>query len=821
MALTFRYRYVDFGTRFSGDPRLRGDSTTDAPGTLFANELVTDVGGTCWGTNEPLAIIDHHFSGEGQFPSASAAVLHKAKLIRDRFGNPPTDVLWLVSHKDPDFDAFCSIYLARWIIESSDGVVDWKDFGLHPDGWLDLPQRTKIDWFNPNPAAAPAELRWPLLLAGYASALDSRRPIACPRRHQLNSVLLAALQRGRDYLSETSGATEFFDEARRLLQSGSRNPLFDSVLDGSAKFAPELALLDHESEAFERDMRRARKAIVYLPEAEAPSPRFFKHPKEVAPLEVPAPDVSADDLLLADTFRIPTAGIYLRDPECRLFREWAQLDVETAPLGTGFEFTAIADSNGRPGGVVNRTDYVFAVDGERANGRHLFTLWSRLETKEVEAGRARREALVEAAPAARMSDQHSSTLGALLADPWFGGQNTSGTLVRTPARGTLIGPPGARSDLRDDPIVEEVRTELEGPVYSAESLVAGPQVTVLDLSASRSHQDLAPRQFDLNDPLKIPPPPESCFRFATVQLRADVPIVSQSMLDRQIAETLWQVLYPEMPGATPADFEEHHLAVTASAVGVWGDRGIAVAQKHPHGPDKGLLGASQASSLLDDFAGLVSLLRDVDRLRADVAASVAAAPSANTADKSAQKHADRALAATVAHADALVVRAAEVKHTLSLPGHDLLRHFAQVIGVDQIFASLYDLSQTASENLRRQQLAEQAKLLEERDAVIATARSRLKWLEVFSLGVLAIVIADVIAWQLDLASPMRHALLLLAGPLVIGLAASILKPWKRKPEAVASAGGTATVVLAIMVVACVAGWLAGLFMIWTFMIWRR
>jgi hypothetical protein len=413
-----------------------------------------------------------------------------------------------------------------------------------------------------------------------------------------------------------------------------------------------------------------------------------------------------------------------------------------------------------------------------------------------------------------MSDQHSPTLGALLADPWFGGQNTSGTLVRTPARGTLIGPSGGRSDLRDDPVVEEVRTELEGPVYSAESLVAGPQVAVLDLSASRSHEDLAPRQFDLNDPLKIPPPPESCFRFATVQLRADVPIPSQSILDRQIAETLWQVLYPEMPGATPADFEGDHLVVTPSAVGVWGDRGIAVAQKHLHGPDKALLGAGQTSSLLDDFAGLVSLLRDVDRLRADVSASVTAASTANAVHKSAKPRVDSALAAMVARADALVVRAAEVKHTLSLPGHDLLRQFGAVIGVDQILATSRDLSQTASESLRRQQLAEQTQRMEANAAMIAQVRSKLKWLEVFSLGVLAIVIADMIAWQFNLASPMRHALLVLAGPLVIGLAASILKPWKRKPEPVPNPTRVSTAILVIVAVACLLAWFAGLFMGW-------
>ena len=815
MAFTFRYRYVDFGTVFTGDSRLRGEDKTESPGTLCANELVTDVGGTCWGTNEPLAVIDHHFAGEGQFPSASAAVLHKARLIRGKFGKPPSNLLWLVSHKEPDFDAFCSMYLARWIIESNDAVVDWEGCGLHPDGWLDLSPRAKVDWFHPDLTRVSAEVRWPLLLASYASALDSRRPIACPRQRQLNSVLLAALRRGRDYLNETGGATEFFDEIRRWLQDGKLNPLFDSVLEGSAEFAPELAMLDHEVQAYDRDVLRARKAIVYLPEAEAPSPRFFKSPKEVAPLQERATSQNAntEDLLLADTFRIPTAGIYLRDPECGLFQQWARLDLEHAPRNAGFEFTAIAGSCGRPAGLVNRTDYAFSVDPERANGRHLFTVWSRLETKEVEALRMRREASVaEVVPPARVSDQHSATLGALLADPWVGGQNSFGTLVETPARGTLIGPPGARSDLRDDPIAEEVRTELEGLVYSAESLGTGPQVTVLDKSASRHHEDLAPRQFDLNAPLRIPSPPEGYFRLATVRLRADVPVATLEILDRQIGETLWQVLYPEMPGATPVDFAERHLRVTTGAVGVWGDRGIALDEKHPQDSDKAIPEAGLTSSLRDEFTGLVSLLRDVDRLRADISASGAAIPSAS-AHKSTKKEADHALEKTSADAEKLVARAAEVQQALTFPGRDLLRHFAKVIGVDPLLATLRDLSQTAAENLRRQQLTEQASRMEASARSAAKIRTRLQWLEVFSLGALAIVMAGVIVSQLNPASAMRHALLLFAGPIVIGLAASILRPWKRKPEAAATASGASTI-LVIVVIACVAGWLAGLLWAW-------
>ncbi len=118
MAFTFRYRYVDFSTVFTGDPQLRGaESGADAPGTLFANEIALDVGRTCWGPAEPLAIIDHHFAQDGQFPSTTAAVLHKSALIHQKFTNLGDGVVWLVTHKEPDFDAFSSIYLARWIVE--------------------------------------------------------------------------------------------------------------------------------------------------------------------------------------------------------------------------------------------------------------------------------------------------------------------------------------------------------------------------------------------------------------------------------------------------------------------------------------------------------------------------------------------------------------------------------------------------------------------------------------------------------------------------------------------------------------------------------
>jgi len=821
MAPTFRYRYVDFGTVFTGDPRLRdaGDAA-QSPGTLFANELATDVGGTCWGSNGPLAIIDHHFPGDGQFPSASAAVLHKAQVIRDRFARQESDVLWLVTHKSPDFDAFCSMYLARWIIESPNAVTDWQAYGLHPDGWLDLSDRNakRIDWFNPDLSRVPPEHRWPLLLASFASALDSRRRISCPRQRALHSILWAALKRGRDYLNETSGAMEFFDEVRASLVQNNLNPIFDSVLEGGAVFAPELAMLDRESQAYERDLRRARKSIVYLPQSEAPSPKFFKSPKQVALLQEldRSAEVNAEHLLLADTFRIPTSGIYLRDPECLLFQEWARLDVENSQLGAGFEFTAIAASDGRPTGSRNLTDYVFSIDPERASGRHLYTVWSRLQTKEVEAlrGQEQRSDTPVAFYIAPGGDQRAA-MGTLLAHPWVGGPNSSGTVVRTPNHGTVIGPPGARSDLRDDAIGEEVRTELENPIYSAESLVAGPPVTVVDFSASRNYPNDPSRKFDLNAPLQIPPPQESYFRFASIRLRGDVPIISGDdsgrSLAEQVGETLWQVLYPEQPGSKPPDFTERHLVVASDCVGVWGDRGIAVAEKCFFGAGADSSANRQTLALRDDFAAIVSLARDIDQLTADGEFLGRASGTSKLADQPSAENDDAgALQAIGTRGEELTRHAAQVQHTLTLPDRDLLRRFSEATGFAQFLATLRDLNHNVAERLRHRQLAEQAKLREERDAVIAKLRSSLEWLEVFIVGFLAIEIIEAIARHANLGNTLEDILLLLGGPVAAGLTAWMVKPWKRKPDAPGeSTQGPAWILIAV-IAACVAAWLAGL-----------
>ena len=222
--MEFRYRYVDFGTvfRLREGERSESGSEHDASG-LFENELALDVGGICWGSNdEPLSVIDHHLQTSDRFPSASAAVLRLAPKVQAKFPAGRSPLIWLVTHKQPDFDAFCSMYLARTLIETSD--AGWR---LSDDS---------IDWFAPSSEKIRPDTYWLLLLAAYASHLDSGRHLSCPKDRALHSVLYAALRRGRPYLTVTSGATQFFDEVSLAIRENGLNPLFDSVLEYSACF---------------------------------------------------------------------------------------------------------------------------------------------------------------------------------------------------------------------------------------------------------------------------------------------------------------------------------------------------------------------------------------------------------------------------------------------------------------------------------------------------------------------------------------------------------------------------------------------------------
>ncbi len=809
MALTFRYRFVDFGTRFSPADGTRdaGQGSQD-PGTLFSNELVADVGGVCFGTDQPLAVIDHHFSREAQFPSASAAVLHKAKLIRGRFAGHD-GLFWLVTHKQPDFDAFCSMYLARWILEGANAIVDWQDYGLAADSWSDVGNVRKVRWFDLDLHDIPSERRWPLLLASYAAIVDNSRRFPCSRNRALHSILYAALKRGRDYLNETSGARQFFDEIQLAIRDKQRNPVYDSVLEDSVEFAPELAMLDRELESYQRDLQRARKSIVYLQRCNEPFEDCLEK-LERLPLFKEADEslTIAPEQLLSQHPRVATDGIYLRDPECLLFKEWARLDQDNSSLGKGFEFTAVAYSAGRPEGSINQTDYFFAIDPERADGRHLYAMWALLQSREVAALLDLERGRANVQPAdlepRHGFEQRAGKLRRFFADPWFDGQNYLCTIVATPNRGTLISTPGTEPGLQDDLVVELVRSELEHSIYKSGSDGETPKITVLDCSPLDAEADVPARNLSIARLRDIAPPKGRRFRFARIQLCGDVPITpvgARGGLSLQIGETMWQVLYPDLNGAAPPDFAQRHLVVAPRYIGVWGDRGIAIAYK----PQLHAAATDEDDGGEQDFRDVITVARKIDALISDGAAP--GEPQIRFADEPGSQ-ADLArlnrAEDLAARGEKLARDAARIKHNLSLPESDLLRRFYEATGIDDLLSTLRDLNQNSAEHIRREKMEEQARKLGESTETVAEVQSKLEWLEVFIIGVYAIEMINAYAERLKLEEGSHKWLIIGGVPLFLAMVVFILQPWKRKAEEAPGRIPRPAYILFFVAIACLA-----------------
>lgn len=741
--MTFRYRFVGFGTNFEFRHGIRHlEDASSNPSVLHENEIALDVGNVCWGCDgEPLCVIDHHFERPGQFPSASAAVLHNARLLEEKFRGCGDGPVWLVTHVQPDFDAFCSMYLTRCIVERKIAA----DFDLD-----------ETDWFHPELFRAFAPPRWAVLLASYASHVDSGRHIACPKQRALHSVLYAALHRGRAYVSVASGATEFFDEVREAIESKDLNPLFDSVLEGRELFRPELAMLDNEVEAYERDLRRARKSVVHLQRLDLPFQDFFTSIRNT-PLLREDLSLAPGHLLSPSEPRSQADGIYLNDPECILFKEWARSDLQNSSMGSGFTFTAVAYSGGRPEGTTNRTDYFFAIDPERAERRNLYSLWARLEAAEVQAlHKPEHTALKEKLEEAELHAQDTSKntfcrLGfegragayrAFFNDPWFDGSNYEATIVATPNRGTFIGRSGDRSDLLDDPVGAIVRRELEHSIYASED----PQINVVDLAASREHKDEESRDYPIGEG-SLPEPLERHFRFGKIKLNSGVDILGGRM-SAQIGETLWRALHPDAGEGTPTDFLTRHLLVNRDWVGVWSRRGIVIAFK-PAAEEK-------ARAIERRFRELASLARSVE-----VFIESRVGP----------------IHETVAEGEELTRAAARVSHELALPENRLLGRFFDALGLRELLGALRDLNLAAADKASREQAEQQTKELTRHTRTVADVQVKVEWLEIFIVGFYATELAKIIVDGLGRETG-QVWIPLTAGIVSMAAAMLALRPWK-------------------------------------------
>jgi hypothetical protein len=781
--MLWKYRYVNFGTDFRSVAGTR-HAIEDGPSTrLYENELVVDVGAACFGHNgETRWIIDHHFKRDHQFPCASAGVIHKAAHIRERYrpiaesGEP----IWLVSHRQPDFDAFCSMYLARHAIEAT-GSLDWRQQGIHPEAWIPaiLPQGDeipRIDWYRPDLRGISAEQRWKILLASFASHIDNCRKMAAPKARSLHSILYAAVERGRDYKNENNGATEFFDEVVKQMSEG-LNPLFDSVLENSSKFAPELAMLDREIDTYQRDIKRSRRVIVTVQR----HPRFDEEFKKVS--ATPLLDAQHNPQkkhLGIYTERRHVDGIYIRDPECLLFKEWAREDIPNSSYGRGFLFTAVAYSRGRPEAPVNTTDYVFSLDPEKADGTHLYNVWARLQAREIAALRSDPENAPP--PNANPRPEYQPRAGAepaLFADPWYDGQTYSGTIIGTPNRGTVIGSSGVLHDLSDDPIAAIVRNEIELSIFTSD-------VCVFD---APTRPGLSPQKFTnkLADALEQPQSPVNLhLRYVEVEVD-DNTVLLQGGVSQQVGRVLWRILNAE--DGVPTDFTENHLITSLQWVAIWSRHGVGVGFRGSAAGEIKALRTSfeQMAALSTEMYTFLDPQPDVD-------------PAQN-----------------VRLGDTLIRRHVQLKHDLATPGARVLRRFLESVRMDQALATLRDVNASSAEQLRQKLIDRQNEHLIEQNAhmleqskhqlksteTIAAVQTKVEWLEIFFVGIYATEMTRTITEFLGVRRNLAAVFTIAAAAIFTVAAAFVLQPWKhiekaQKPRAL------------VFVILMIALWLLGI-----------
>lgn len=641
--MKFHFRLVPFGTSFEASNATR-KSAEHPSHVLCRNEVAVDVGGECHGYRGcEKMVLDHHFHrADGwNFPAAAAAVLHHADLLRACFQGCPA--VWLVTHTTPDFDALGSVYLARKAIEGAFCDYPWEAMGVAAGEWKPVVGRDgkerRIDWFDPFLRFLPMERRWPFLLAACASRADNTRPFACGREHSLPAMLYAAQYRGRDLGGD---AAFFFDAAVARIREG-LNPLVDALFDRESAFAPELALLEKDLDRYHEDLRKARRCLVNIPYSKLPFDQWFEKPKG-EPLVLPdlslnpahlqaglassAGGAQADEpgeqaiSSAEDRPYRQVEGIFIRDPQSLLFKDWARADTLNTLHGSGFVFTCVARSNANADALTeNRSRYWIALDMERAEGLHLYPVWAELQYEEL-----RRRPLPESSQGTQSAERPQSPAGSLLAlaaettagnkparegftarslatdDPWFDGHNYRATIIDTPGKGTCLRE-GLRSDLANDEVAELVFRRLREPFYRPFASGHIASVLVEDFPTSREARPCFRRVNDtfwremldtsvnnaaadrleavaesnlhsLRDAVGLALS-DSCFRFAVIPLGPGADFNAPG-LPEQIARELWPLLEPQGVSTVPSDFLENHFHRTADLLVLWSRRGLVI-----------------------------------------------------------------------------------------------------------------------------------------------------------------------------------------------------------------------------------------------------
>ncbi len=309
---------------------------------------------------------------------------------------------------------------------------------------------------------------------------------------------------------------------------------------------------------------------------------------------------------------------------------------------------------------------------------------------------------------------------------------------------------------------------------------------------------------------------KSIFAFGSIRLRADVSISLERGLAMQIGDVLWQVLYPETPGALPDDFAGQHLVVTSDNVGVWSERGIVIAEKQRSTANVQPLSTSAQPEidLREDFAAIVSLGREVRNHLAGMKTILLLSIRQNVGWGCRSISCGKNLIATsqrVARAKNCFRRAGEVEQMLRLRDRELLRRFYQASGADQLVASLGESHAAAVEQLQREKLATEKKRTDEATRSLSLSR----WLIAFLTGLLAVGIVTFAAENFGLDVGARRWLALLGGPAVAAITALLLKPWKLTGSASKTGFIRSTWWLVAGILAFTLAWLAALSNFWS------
>jgi hypothetical protein len=626
--MTFAYRSVGYGTRFekSEDWRLKdwgpnrnapkdqqeSDERTLDERTLCFNEIAVDVGSTCLGYKGYfLRVFDHHFQREdlknGNFGSAALTVLSQARAVADWakvvvencHPSEPVATVWLVSHVQPDFDAYCSCYVASRLIQDPELAVAFGKCGVSEKDLLSVFQNSdglaKLSEF---PAA-----RALFLLAVCAARVDQCIPDQCPRDSSLRYLFLAALQRGR-FRSDRPDGSDFFADVEAEIFAGRYHPLLDelpaALMD---KYAPERALIRNQEVVYQDDMQCAK--ILSVPICGSSQHYrdwsgqisgagmdtgtgiplwwdkslhpFFEAIRDGYPER--AENVRHQDLARNILDRHEDVdGLLIDKPKCLFFKDWVRLDKAQSPRGFGFKFTGIVHAQ-------PVAQFFFALDPEFARSRklHLYDLWVRLQQRE---GTAREipdgEKTKRLDVLARGSDGRSGLL-----DPWFDGYDA--TILVSPNK-----PSEAVKqyvpEIDSDPTMKLVAAWASNGFYRPKSMASiqwcppdsgdsGLQEGSIELSLEAFREEAWTQVGNFNGRAT------KGFTLANLKLRKRTESVGWNKdSEEQVGKDLWRLISTH-PKGVPPDFREKHLIVDVDWIAVWNRNGMAIAFKNCGKPE--------------------------------------------------------------------------------------------------------------------------------------------------------------------------------------------------------------------------------------------